>query len=64
MNNGSNVNTILLVVVLLLLVGGGIWWYMAYGPGKAAPAQDNGGIDINIGGTVPAGSGENAGAAQ
>ncbi|HVZ75771.1 MAG TPA: hypothetical protein VG934_00660 [Candidatus Paceibacterota bacterium] len=47
--NGSNVNTILIVVILVLLVGAGVWWYETYGPGHAQPAQQQNGLNINVG---------------
>lgn len=48
--NSSNVNTILIVVILLILVGGGVWWYKTYGPGME-PAEENNGLEINVGTT-------------
>ncbi len=46
-------------VVILVIVIAGIFLWMQYG---AAPAEDTGGLDINV--TVPAGSGQEAGPAE
>ncbi len=58
--NGADTNTILLVIVIIALVAGGFYWY--YHRQVASP--NNTTIDLNIGGTVPTGSGDTGGAAQ
>lgn len=66
-NSGGNTNTILIVIVLVVLVAFGVWWFTM----KSAPVDD-GGIDVDVnlptgdaaGGTFPAGSGQEGGAAE
>jgi LPXTG-motif cell wall-anchored protein len=58
--NGADTNTILLVIVIIALIAGGFYWY--YNRQVATP--NNTTIDLNIGGTVPSGSGAPAGPAE
>lgn len=49
-NSSGNTNTLLLVIILVLLVGFGVWYFN----NKKAPADDNGGLNIEV--TLPEGS--------
>ncbi len=51
-NNSGGVNTILLVVILVIIVGLGVWYFK----GGMAPADDNGGLEVNV--EMPSGEGD------
>lgn len=55
-NNGLTFTNMLLVIVLLLLVGFGVW-YLAEGSRAPVPAENPGGLNVNIEGTLPGGTG-------
>ena len=58
----GNTNTILLVIVIIIILVGGYW--LANKDKNTAPAEENNGLEVNIGGTFPAGSGQEGGAAE
>lgn len=58
----GNTNTVLIVIVIIIILVGGYW--LANRDRMDDVQDDNGGLEVNIGGTFPAGSGQEGGAAE
>jgi hypothetical protein len=64
-DSGGSAATVLVTVIIVVIIGLAFWF--GYGRshwGGAAPTGDNAGVNIDVSGTFPAGSGQEGGAAQ
>ncbi len=53
MNNNNTFTNVILVVVLVLIVGFGVWFFTSGSTPMPAPTGEQGGINVNIEGTMP-----------
>jgi LPXTG-motif cell wall-anchored protein len=64
--DSSGTNTVILTIVILALLALGVWFFVGRRPGAPAvpsTGTDNSGVNIDVNGTLPTGSGADEGPA-
>jgi hypothetical protein len=66
-DSGGSAVTILVTIIIVVIIGLAFWFGYGrshWGSAAPIPAGDNGGLNIDVSGTFPSGSGQDGGPAE